>query len=469
MNSFLSKYFSSKAIALFFVLLIAVFAFLRNGLPLHWLLLSAFTVLYFFGGAANLTRRWAGLPAQVFGRRLFRTALIIRLVWVVSSYFMYQLITGQPFEFDSADAIGYHGEAVWIVDLLHSGRGLEPYFNYIGSGYSDMGYPFWLGLQYLVTFQSIFIARVIKAILGAYTVGLVYRLATRNFGEPVGRMAGILAMLLPNMVYYCGLHTKETEMVFLTVAFINQADILIRSRSYGFKPLVITILLGSSLFFFRTVLGIAAFFALFTAIAFTSSRVVGLARKIFIFIWAGVFALMLLGGSIMGEVNHYWEARTDNLESQMDNFSQRRSGNILAKYGKTAIFAPVIVLAPFPTMVNIPGQDNQMMLSGAYFTRNIYAFFVVVSLIWLMGRGHYKAHLLILSFVGSYLAVLSMSGFALSERFHMPAVPFLLILAACGVSVLRPRDKGFFIAYLVIVFLIIIGWNWFKLAGRGLV
>lgn len=196
---------------------------------------------------------------------------------------------------------------------------------------------------------------------------------------------------------------------------------------------------------------------------------VGLARKVFVFIWAGVFVLMLLSGTILGEVSHYWEARTDNLESQMDNFAERRSGNTLAKYGKTAIFAPVIILAPFSTIVNIPGQDNQMMLSGAYFTRNIYAFFAIVAILWLLGRGRYKAHLLLLTFVGSYLAVLSMSGFALSERFHMPAVPFLLILAACGVSVLRPRHSGFFIAYLVLVFAIIISWNWFKLAGRGLV
>jgi hypothetical protein len=61
-----------------------------------------------------------------------------------------------------------------------------------------------------------------------------------------------------------------------------------------------------------------------------------------------------------------------------------------------------------------------------------------------------------------------MSGFALSERFHLPAVPFLLILASYGINKFNKSTKRYYITYLLVVSVLIIAWNWFKLAGRGL-
>ena len=72
-------------------------------------------------------------------------------------------------------------------------------------------------------------------------------------------------------------------------------------------------------------------------------------------------------------------------------------------------------------------------------------------------------------FTLAYLAILARSPYALSERFHMPVVPFLIILSAYGISQIDLKNKKFFIPYLVIIGLIIIGWNWFKLAGRGVI
>jgi len=468
MYNYLPKSFSNKGIILYiFLIFFVTILFNGNGLPILWIILGIFSIFFFFHLTHKFTFRWQNLSELIFSRKLFFYAFWLRIFGSLFVNLIFYYYNNQPFEFEAADSVSYHETAIWLSQLL-ADLNFSRIFEIFKGQYSDLGYPLYLSILYLITDNSIIIVRLIKAVLGAYTVLCVYRIAKRNFGESPGRIAGIFAMLLPNLIYYCSLHTKETEMVFLTIVFINQADTLIRSQSYSYKRLLITVIIGSSLFFFRTVLGIAVFFAMFTAIVFTNSKILGVTRKVFIFIWVGIFALILLGSSIFVEVNQYWEARTNNLESQMSNFSQRKSGNTLAKYGKTAIFAPLIILAPFPTMVNIPGQDNQMMLSGAYFTRNIYAFFVIIALIWLLFHGQYKNHLLLLSFVGVYLAILSMSGFALSERFHMPVVPILLVFAALGVNIMNPRHKDFFIAYLVIVFAIVVGWNWFKLAGRGL-
>jgi hypothetical protein len=64
---------------------------------------------------------------------------------------------------------------------------------------------------------------------------------------------------------------------------------------------------------------------------------------------------------------------------------------------------------------------------------------------------------------------LAQSSFALSERFHLPALPFLIILAAYGITNINYKNHKYYIPYLLLIGIIIIAWNAFKLAGRGIV
>jgi len=139
----------------------------------------------------------------------------------------------------------------------------------------------------------------------------------------------------------------------------------------------------------------------------------------------------------------------------------------LAKYGTSTIFLPLMLFAPFPTLVYIDDQPNAMMINGNIFTRNVYAFFVLIALFTLYKKKLLTQHILILALLLSYLVILALSGFALSERFHMPAVPFLLILAGYGVTQMDKKNVKYYIPYLFIIGMVIFGWNWFKLAGRG--
>ena len=172
---------------------------------------------------------------------------------------------------------------------------------------------------------------------------------------------------------------------------------------------------------------------------------------------------ILLSQKILIEVIDHWKNKATN---QASTFKDQT--NKFAVLGSFAVFAPIILITPLPTMVNIPTQQNQMMLNGAYFTRNVYAFFVMLALWSLFKQKKIKQNILIISFIFSYLAIIAASGFALSERFHLPVVPFLLILAAYGISQSTKSTKRYYIIYLLIIYLLIIGWNWFKLAGRGL-
>src|SRR5665647_3936855 len=96
--------------------------------------------------------------------------------------------------------MGYHNEGLWVAQMIHDGD-LSPYFKYLSGRYSDMGYTFYLGWQYWITGGSIIMARLLKVLYGAYTCVLIYKIAVRNFGEEVGRMAAIFCMLMPNLIY----------------------------------------------------------------------------------------------------------------------------------------------------------------------------------------------------------------------------------------------------------------------------
>ncbi|WP_170061108.1 glycosyltransferase family 39 protein [Spirosoma aerolatum] len=376
-------------------------------------------------------------------------------------------MTGIPFEFQAADSRGYHGEAVWLVSLLNTGK-FDQYLTYIGTNYSDMGYPFYLGLLYYILGENLFVPRLIKALISAYTCLLVYKIARNNFGEETGRMAGIMTMLLPNLIYYCGLHVKETEMLFLVVCFVFIADRLIRSRALGLRDIFLLGLAGASLFFFRTVLAGCMIGSVAMATALTSRRITNRSKRIVLLFFLVVGAFFIASTPISDNINEYLDASDQNLKSQMNNFATREDGkNKLARYGSRSIFLPFMVMAPFPTLINIPDQPNAMMLGGAYFTRNVYAFFVFIGLFALYKRKQLREHILILSVIFSYIFVLASSGFALSERFHLPLVPFLLILASYGISQMNQKNKKYYVPYLILISVIIISWNWFKIAGRS--
>ena len=68
----------------------------------------------------------------------------------------------------------------------------------------------------------------------------------------------------------------------------------------------------------------------------------------------------------------------------------------------------------------------------------------------------------------AYLGIVSASGFANSERFLLPGLPVLLILAAYGITLLDAKNYRYVKIWYWIVPLMIVGWAVFKLGSRGM-
>lgn len=465
MVSFFPKIIANKGLMLYVVSLLAIgIAFNSFAMPFMWMVLGVIEVSLFFGLAPKLSKEWRSKSVKVFTRNLFWIAVLLRVVWVVFSYYFYLSQTGQPFEYGSADAIGYHDEAEWLA-----GEDWNYVWNYLFAsrfGYSDSGYSLYLTTLYKVLGPNIMIARLLKAIYSGFTCVLLYKLASRSINDQVGRMAGIMAMLMPNLIIYCGLHVKETEMIFLVVAFLERTDYVLRTKKFTFFGILVPILLAAAMFTFRTVLGAVALFSFVTAVVFSPSRIMKKGRRWVMAGWVILAILVLAGGTIMNEVEQYWNNRDLNQNSK--RMEQTSRGNQWAQYATGAVMAPMIFVLPFSTMVDT-GQENQMVMHGGNYVRNFMGVFVLVTLfVVLFKKKNWRDFALVGSFVVGYLGVIAMSGFANAERFLLPGLPCLIIMWAYGISELTPKSFKFVKYWYVIVPIMEIGWAYFKIGSRGL-
>ena len=467
MIPFFPKQIAGRAILTYIIALAIVsMFFFRHAMQLGYMALGLVFVCGFFYLSYSCSKEWINVEEKKYVKYLFLWAFFIRIVWVVASYYYYIHLTGIPFEFGAADSLGYHGEAEWLAGEKWT-RAWDYYFGPYATGISDVGYPLYLTVLYKVFGPVIIIPRILKALLSAFTCVLVYRIADRTFGQRVGRMAGIMCMLMPNLIIYCGYHLKETEMLFLEVAFLDSMDKLLRDRRLTVWTIAFTILLAGSLFFFRTVLGIAAIIAAAAGvlIASTPSLKGGWRRTVLILF--GILCLVAVSsGTAMTEVEMLWEQKDDNVVKK--RAEQVSRGNQWATYATGAVMAPMVVVLPFSTMVNVDQQYAQQTKHGGNFIRNFMGFFALLAIVEAIRQKRLREFAMLGAFVFAYLGIVSISGFSNSERFLLPGLPVLIMMWAYGVSELRPKPYMVMTGWCFLVIAMEYAWAFFKLGSRGL-
>ena len=473
--NFVPNPITNQAIVVYFAVMITTaIAFSELFMTWYWWLFGIVSVVGFFYFSNKLTKQWANVHPKTFEHNLFWCTFLLRVAVMLFLYWFHDTMTGQPFMFHAADSIEYSHEAEWMAKTIREGH-FEDYINYKFvqmHGVSDAGYPMYLGLVYLLSGDSIIVARLLKCLWSALSCVLIYRLGKRNFGESVGRMAAIFMMLEAHFSIYAGMHLKETEMIFLMLLFLERADAMLRSRNFNLRTVSVVVIVMASLFTFRTVLGLTAVFSVAMALLLSSKRVMSLGRRIVVLLVLGMSVLYFAGGRIMSEVEQIWELRDQNQDSRMSVITKTQS---LAKYAGAAVFAPMIFTIPFPTMVETPNQETSRMLHGAMFTKNMMSYFTIMAIISLLfplipGFNKWREHILVGVFLIAYLVILVFSAFAHADRFHLPALAIEILFMAYGVSLCRiPQLQKWYKYWVALMFFAVIAWNWFKLAGRGMI
>jgi len=461
---FLPKFCSSKAMICYAVTLGLVSAvFFNYAMPFQFMVFGLVAVVVFFNYSNKLTVGWQKFGPSQFAKKLFTTAVVIRLLYVVFIYFYYIVMTGEPHMYHAADSMWYQFMASrWREE------GYEEFeFWLSGVGLDDVGYIWWLAIEYCVLGTGVLPPRLIKCLIDAFSCVLIYSLAERNFGERTARIAAIFYMLMPNTWYYCGVTLKETEMAFLTILFVERADMAMRAPKIVLKDLLAPLLTIIVMFTFRTAMAAVLAAALAAAMILSSKKQMQTWKKVLL---SGIFAVWMLatvGVELVQEAQMMWEGRMETQESGYQYRAVADNGNTFAKYASASIFAPLIFTLPFSSMVSIPGQENQMMLNGGNFIKNVLSGFVIFSIFVMLFRREWRQHVLPLAVMCGYLFVLVFSNFAHSERFHFPILGFELLFAAYGVSQMTNKHKRWYVIWLAVVCIANFAWAMIKLRGRG--
>ena len=464
MLTFFPRVFSTRAIICYVATLALVSAaFISYTMPFQFMLFGFVPVVLFFDFSNKLTLRWSGFSSPLFSKKIFNTALLIRLGYVLFIYFYYIDMTGMPHAYYAGDELQYHYSAqLWpSVDFRR-------FWEELGFSYSisDRGYIFYLGIVYRLFGPYVLTARVLKCFIDAFSCVLIYKLAKRNFGESTGRIAAVFCMLMPNLWYYCGVTLKETEMAFLVILFVERADAALHSPKITFGNILLPGIAILVMFTFRTALAAVMLAAMVGALILSSGKQLQTWKKI---LYTSVFVMWMfltMGVEMVQEAQQLWAGRTENQSAGYEWRAQQ--GNTFAKYASASVFAPFIFTIPFSSMVYVEGQENQMMMNGANFIKNIMSGFTIFAVILLLVRRDWRKHVLPLATMCGYLVVLVFSNFAHSERFHFPVLALELMFAAYGVSQVTNKHKRWFTMWLIGMCVANLAWAWIKLAGRGM-
>lgn len=467
-----------ECIGFFFIAMFACWVIFGRVPNWDLVFVASLSVVLFFGISNSMSKRLSNVSEKRFLKNIFYVGFTIRIIWMLYLYFIFSpTYYGTTFG-DGADVEWYipFGQAIadWIMNDTYST--LPQIIDSYMSAIDDVGYPMILAIEYALTGKEsdVFVPMLVKSIMGAYCALLIYHVAKRHFGVGTARIAALFACLNPNMIYWCGSMMKEAEMIFFCCLAVDKLDQGLSSgNKLTLRALWPGLLAGLVLFFMRTALGLALFLGVLAHIVLASDKIISLAKKII----AGILVLTTLsigvGDRIIEQSKGYLESvRSDSQQVNMEWRSNREGGNSFAKYAGAAVFAPLIFTIPFPTLnMAHEGQLTQVLLAGGNYIKNLFSFFVITVLFLMLISGDWRRHVFILAYTCGYLVVLVFSGFAQSGRFHMPIWPMLMIFAAYGVQLAKGNKyirNGFHQVVLLEV-LACLAWNWFKLAGRGLI
>lgn len=433
----------------------------------------------FFLLSVKFSREWSALKVRSdkgFERKLFRTGFALRAVYAILIYLFYTNMTGSPHEFSTADSTEYIETARWFLEEWKADRFWSLLTEMSRSSLGDMGYPLSLMIPVSLIESDgvVMLMQQIQAVIGAYTAVLIYRLTKRSMGEIAARIAAIFCMLHPVLICYVGMTLKETIMTCLVVWFVEMGDRMLRGRRYTFVTIAPLVLVGLVLFFFRTVIAMVVFLALFFALVMMDSRIVSWGKKVALGTLITGVLLLAASDNIMREINKisFDEARSQQQSSLELRYGEKKSGgrgNAFAKYASTAVFAPLIFTIPFPTMVSTDGQEDMRLIHGGNWMRNVMSGFVLLAMFMLLLSGDWRKYTLPLAMLLGYLLMLAFTQFAHSLRFHIPVMPFEMMFAAYAISNMRKKHRTWYLVWCIFMVVACFAWNWVKLRGRGLI
>lgn len=465
----LYRHFNTMGMAVYAIAMLTVsLLFSDYALKTRWIAWGAGTVVLFFGMTYGCYHRWRHDEAKNFTRKLFLTALAIRTLYVVGIYFYYLKETGLPMEYGAADSRQYHESAIYLSQLAREGY-LKAIFQQLEAhtmGFSDQGYILYLTSLYSLFGTNTLGPRLLKALMSAYMCVAIYKLTARNLDERTAKLAAILALFMPHFIHYNGTYMKETELLFLATLALERFDACLRQKKHQAGNIAMCILLTLATFGFRTAVGMILIGSYFVTILFTEKTLLSnKAKTITTIAVIGLLTALMLT-PIGKEVIFMFKVNITESNYMVVKYNYQ--GLKYAEYADYRTMAPGAFVLPLSNMVEV-ANPNQKMMNGTYYVKNYLAFFAMWCILVAIRERKTRAFRLMGSYTIVYVLMIAFSFAVNSERYHLPALPGILVMAAFAMTRFRRKDFPFYYLYCGLVVLAIVGWNYLKLSGRGLI
>lgn len=449
-------------------LLIVSLLFRSYAMKAEWMAWGVGTVVLFFLMSYVFTQRWAHDDRKKFLWKAFLVAFGIRAVYVTAMVYYYYYRTHLSLEFGAADSIGYHLSAVHYAELFRQGQ-FKPVFqdlNASTAGFSDQGYVLYLTGLYTLFGQNVLGPRLLKALMSAYMCVAIYKLTERNLGAKTAKLATVMAVFLPQFIHYTGTYLKETEMIFLATLALERLDYLIHSKRTTFWNILLVVVLTALTFGFRTIVGMILIASYVLAILLTDTARINKKAKTIgigaVMLTAVILVLTPIGREMIFTFQQNFK------ESGYLTWKYERLGLKYAEYAHYKYMAPGAFTLPLTNLVEV-ANSTQKLMNGTYFVKNYLAFFAMWCIVAAIRQKQWKRFGMIGGYTILYVLLIAFSFAANSERYHLPALPGMLIMAAYAMTRFKRKDFGWYYAYCGLLLIAILGWNYLKLSARGLI
>lgn len=452
------------------VILFHVIAFPNYIMPLPILFVGIGVILFFY----NAIRWYALLWEKVkhLEVRLFFHGLFYRTIGVSCMYVLTLLYdpNSLPFEISAADSWNYHYSGIIVADAIRDGQNIFTALSFFWSNESDYGFSIVIGTLYSVFGKYPLAVKLFNAVLGSITVVRIYQITKIVYQKEQAKIAGIIIMLMPPLLWFGGMFLKETILIFLLVNASYFAMKIVDQTKLKIYYISIVLFHFGLLFYFRVVLAPILLAAIFMQITFLKFQK---KRDIFISIILNIG--ILIGSLYVMRILHMdtyvleiIEASQGQFGNELDQASRNRGISYAA-----ALIAPLLIagaiLTPFPSVLDFEASQlgifahfqNEIIRNGMYF-------FVFLGLIRAI-RLKQKKTILVGSIAIIYILILAASGISHQDRFQILSLPFLIIFMSDGIVNRYHKQKKHWSLYLVLIFIIILMWNMFKLSIRGLI
>jgi 4-amino-4-deoxy-L-arabinose transferase-like glycosyltransferase len=466
-------YYSKVAIT--FVLFLIFSFYLLFGtyvMPPLILLFGLTIVIFFFLALHYYSLNWSKINLKKFYKKLFWHSFFYRLIFVGIMYLLTYLLDPQsfPFEINAGDSPYYHWAATKISEGIPQGNNLINLASIYFKGLPDVGFPIYSSIVYYIFGPYTLIIRLLNVVWGSITVIYISKITNSIFGEAQGRLAGIISMLMPAFLWFGGMHLKETIMIFMIITiFYHAVNIVFRGKA-NIAAISIMVLFSFFLFFFRTFLAVFVIFCVITYFILNITRrkinkgVLAIALIIFTIVIARLITLYGFDESI----NSTLEQSRSYFDIELTSSAKQRG----ISYSRALVVPFLLISAavtPFPSLLDF--EERQL---GIYVhfqnevVRNMMYFFAFLGIYYSL-KNKFRMSSLVTLFGSGYIVILAVSAVSFEDRFQLPALPFMIMLMSEGFSCTKRPLSIKWVVYLVVLFIAILSWNYFKMSIRGLI